>query len=304
MVTHLYCRHAWINPTTTGPGHAKEFSPSLAHCTVGLGTDRERAQCGCAAAKPSHLRAGNPCGWLPPTQSRHYCSRDRPSNLFRIKTLERFCGPLAIRLLGVFKQNRLHEGPFTTPSTCRNPDDPDLKNYAAYPVSKKSFRRKVWRDLSGQTGWRRLRSIGRSIVRYNTLNTEGQRVVRGGLITNIAFLGLLTALGQPWLYLVWVGAFVSTHMLSTRLRQIGEHAAVPNGQSLDPRDHTRTILTKWWERLLIAPHQIGYHLEHHLLPSVPIYRLPTLHKMLVDNGYLGSDLVITGYPSLIRRVTH
>ena len=183
-------------------------------------------------------------------------------------------------------------------------DDPDLKNYAAYPVSKKSFRRKVWRDLSGQTGWRRLRSIGRSIVRYNTLNAEGQRVVRGGLITNIAFLGLLTALGQPWLYLVWVGAFVSSHMLSTRLRQIGEHAAVPNGQSLDPRDHTRTILTKWWERLLIAPHQIGYHLEHHLLPSVPIYRLPTLHKMLVDNGYLGSDLVITGYPSLIRRVTH
>lgn len=182
-------------------------------------------------------------------------------------------------------------------------NDPDLKNYAAYPVSKKSFRRKVWRDLSGQTGWRRLRSIGRSIVRYRTLSPEGQRVVRGGLITNIALLGVVTALGQSWLYLLWVGAFASTHMLSTRLRQIGEHAAVPNGQSLDPRDHTRTILTQWWERLLIAPHQIGFHLEHHLLPSVPIYRLPRLHKMLVDNGYLAPDLLITGYPSLIRRVT-
>jgi len=182
-------------------------------------------------------------------------------------------------------------------------NDPDLKNYAAYPVSKKSFRRKVWRDLSGQTGWRRLRSIGRSIVRYRTLSPEGQRVVRGGLITNIALLGVVTALGQSWLYLLWVGAFTSTHMLSTRLRQIGEHAAVPNGQSLDPRDHTRTILTQWWERLLIAPHQIGFHLEHHLLPSVPIYRLPELHKMLIDNGYLAPDLLITGYPSLIRRVT-
>jgi len=182
-------------------------------------------------------------------------------------------------------------------------NDPDLKNYAAYPVSKKSFRRKVWRDLSGQTGWRRLRSIGRSIVRYRTLSPEGQRVVRGGLITNIALLGVVTALGQSWLYLLWVGAFTSTHMLCTRLRQIGEHAAVPNGQSLDPRDHTRTILTQWWERLLIAPHQIGFHLEHHLLPSVPIYRLPRLHKMLVDNGYLAPDLLITGYPSLIRRVT-
>ena len=184
------------------------------------------------------------------------------------------------------------------------PDDPDLKNYAAYPVSRKSFRRKVWRDLSGQTGWRRLRSIGRTIIRYNTLNTEGRRVIRGGLITNLAFLGLVTLLGQPWLYLLWVAAFISTHMLSTRLRQIGEHAAVRNRQSADPRDHTRTILTRWWERLLIAPHQIGFHLEHHLLPSVPIYRLPTLHKLLVDNGYLATDLLITGYPSLIKRVTH
>ncbi len=182
-------------------------------------------------------------------------------------------------------------------------DDPDLKNYAAYPVSKESFRRKVWRDLSGQTGWRRLRSIGRTIVRYNTLNTESRRVIRGGLITNLGFLSLLTVLGQPWLYLLWIGAFISTHMLSTRLRQIGEHAAVPDGLSLDPRDHTRTILTRWWERLLIAPHQIGFHLEHHLLPSVPIYQLPTLHKMLVDNGYLTPDLLITGYPNLLRRVT-
>jgi fatty acid desaturase len=182
-------------------------------------------------------------------------------------------------------------------------DDPDLKNYAAYPVSKKSFRRKVWRDLSGKTGWRRLRSIGRTILRYSTLNAEGRRVVRGGLITNLTFLGVVTLLGQPWLYLLWVGAFISTHMLSTRLRQIGEHAAVPNGQSPDPRDHTRTILTCWWERLLIAPHQIGFHLEHHLLPSAPIYRLPTLHKMLVDNGYLSNDLLITGYPRLIKRVT-
>ncbi|MBT5052846.1 MAG: fatty acid desaturase family protein [Gammaproteobacteria bacterium] len=184
------------------------------------------------------------------------------------------------------------------------PEDPDLKNYAAYPVSRKSFRRKVWRDLSGQTGWRRLRSIGRTVIRYNTLNIEGRRVIRGGLITNLTFLGSVTLLGQPWLYLLWVAAFISTHMLSTRLRQIGEHAAVRNQQSADPRDHTRTILTRWWERLLIAPHQIGFHLEHHLLPSVPIYRLPTLHKLLVDNGYLATDLLITGYPSLVKRVTH
>ena len=32
------------------------------------------------------------------------------------------------------------------------PEDPDLANYRAYPVHPESFRRKVIRDLSGQTG--------------------------------------------------------------------------------------------------------------------------------------------------------
>ena len=33
----------------------------------------------------------------------------------------------------------------------RHPEDPDLANYRAYPVDPESFRRKVIRDLSGQT---------------------------------------------------------------------------------------------------------------------------------------------------------
>ena len=33
-------------------------------------------------------------------------------------------------------------------------EDPDLRNYQAYPVSLASFRRKVTRDLTGQTGFK------------------------------------------------------------------------------------------------------------------------------------------------------
>ncbi|MGB1189806.1 MAG: fatty acid desaturase family protein [Pseudomonadales bacterium] len=183
------------------------------------------------------------------------------------------------------------------------PNDPDLKNYAAYPVSKSSFRRKVWRDLSGKTGWRRLKSIGRSIRRYPSLDRETQRVIRGGLITNSALLGVLSLIGQPWLYLLWVLAFITTHMLSTRLRQVGEHAGVPDSTSSDPRQNTRTVLTRWWERLFISPHQISYHLEHHLLPSVPIYQLPKLHQLLVDHQYYQAVGIVQGYPALIRAVT-
>ena len=40
-------------------------------------------------------------------------------------------------------------------------DDPDLPNYAAYPVDRASFRRKVLRDLSGRTGLRLLGFVAR-----------------------------------------------------------------------------------------------------------------------------------------------
>ena len=181
-------------------------------------------------------------------------------------------------------------------------EDPDLKNYSAYPISKASFRRKVWRDLSGQTGWRRLKSIARSIRRYRQLDEEGRSVVKGGLITNGSLLLVLSLLNAPWLFLLWVTAFATTHMLCTRIRQIGEHAAVPNPNSDDPRNHTRTIVTDWWERLFIAPHQIAFHLEHHLLPSVPLYQLPKLHQVLNQVGFFQGVRFTRGYRALIADI--
>ena len=49
----------------------------------------------------------------------------------------------------------------------------------------------------------------------------------------------------------------------------------------DPADdlrNTRTTLARWWERLLIAPNRVNYHLEHHLLMTVPHYNLPRMHR--------------------------
>ena len=40
-------------------------------------------------------------------------------------------------------------------------EDPDLPNYAAYPISRDSFRRKMVRDLSGQTGIKLMGAIFR-----------------------------------------------------------------------------------------------------------------------------------------------
>jgi fatty acid desaturase len=38
--------------------------------------------------------------------------------------------------------------------------------------------------------------------------------------------------------------------------------------------------------LLLFPHHVNYHLEHHLYPAVPHYHLPRLHRLLFDKGAL------------------
>ena len=41
---------------------------------------------------------------------------------------------------------------------------------------------------------------------------------------------------------------------------------------------TRTTLAPWWIRWLLLPHHVNYHLEHHLYPAVPHYRLAQCHR--------------------------
>lgn len=182
--------------------------------------------------------------------------------------------------------------------------DPDLANYRNYPVSSDSLRRKVWRDISGQLGWRRLKSIGRGLRRFPGLDADTRRYLIGSCVMNVALLAVLAAFGHAWLYLLWVAAFMTSHMLVSRIRQIAEHAAVPDLFDPDPRKNTRTLYIAWWERLFIAPHGVNYHLEHHLLASVPIYRLRALHALLKEKGYYEGVEFERGYINLLRKVTY
>ena len=183
-------------------------------------------------------------------------------------------------------------------------DDPDLNNYRAYPISRTSLRRKFTRDLSGQLGLRRVKSIYRGIRRLKALDPDARQYLTRSVGVNLALLAVLAALGHAWIYLVWVIAFMTSHMLVVRIRQIGEHAAVPDQFDKDPRKNTRTIYINPLERFLIAPHHVNYHLEHHLLASVPIYRLRSLHKILLKKGFYRDIAFQQGYFNLLRQVTY
>ncbi|NRA10233.1 MAG: fatty acid desaturase family protein [Myxococcales bacterium] len=177
--------------------------------------------------------------------------------------------------------------------------DPDLGLITPFPITRASLRRKVWRDLTGQTGlkigrasW--ARSFGRSAE-----DPAARRAARGFWISNAVLFGLLALAGHPALYLLWVLAWLTTNQLVTRIRSIAEHALTPDVP--EPEGLTRTTLPRWWERLLIAPNCVNYHLEHHLLITVPHYHLRRMHRLLDERGILTHACIDVGYPGVLRR---
>ncbi len=182
-------------------------------------------------------------------------------------------------------------------------EDPDLNLVMPFPITRASLRRKIWRDLSGQTGWKRARAtlrrdLGRSRGKVRRRNDAGSHALRGMLLTNGVLFAALAAAGHPALYALWVGAWFTTYSLAMRVRAIAEHAMVPSPD--DELRNTRTTVASWWERLLWAPNRVNYHLEHHLLMTVPHYRLPRLHRLLRERGALTGACITPGYLAVLR----
>ena len=63
--------------------------------------------------------------------------------------------------------------------------------------------------------------------------------------------------------------------------------------------NTRTTLASWWERILIAPYNVQYHLEHHLVVNCPHYKLPEAHRMLLAKGYGDRMEIQPGYKAVL-----
>lgn len=167
-------------------------------------------------------------------------------------------------------------------------DDPDLGLTQPFPVTRRSLYRKIVRDLTGQTGWKRVRAtldrdLGRSRGRQ-ARTVGGLRQLRGVVMTNLVLLVICVLVGHPAVYLLWVVAWLTTFQLATRVRAIAEHAMAPDPEN--PLRNTRTTLVNPLERLIFAPNGVNYHLEHHLLMTVPHYNLPRLHRLLSERGAL------------------
>ena len=186
-------------------------------------------------------------------------------------------------------------------------DDPDLVLSAPFPITRLSYRRKFFRDITGQTGYQQrkaqlINAFGpkewplacRAVHFWEKLGPQ--------CIANAVLFAALAAAGVWWAYpLLWLVPLLTWMMVITRIRNIAEHAVVPD--SKDPLRNTRTTRANLLERLFIAPYYVNYHLEHHLLFHVPCYNLPLVHRILGQSGFAGRMEVQPGYLAVLRLAT-
>jgi fatty acid desaturase len=102
-------------------------------------------------------------------------------------------------------------------------------------------------------------------------------------------------------YLLWPIAWLTTYRLALRVRSIAEHGMSEAGE--DPFRNTRTVLASVWARFFFAPNRVNYHLEHHLVMTIPHDKLPAFHRMLRERGLLDGALMGDRYFDVLRDVS-
>ena len=78
--------------------------------------------------------------------------------------------------------------------------------------------------------------------------------------------------------LYWIVPLMTAFLAVRYFRSVAEHYAVEHENVLN---ESRTVIAPLWERWLIAPWGLNYHIEHHLFPGVPCFRLAELHQLLM-----------------------
>lgn len=170
------------------------------------------------------------------------------------------------------------------------PKEPDKALYRNYPVTKASFRRKLVRDATGQTGWKLLKGLLRAAWKRKP---TAIRIVGCQLLIICFFAGI----ERPELYvLLWLLPHLTVWRVINRLRSVAEHGGLM--QSPDRRQTTHDVRQSHLASFWLVPFNIGYHLAHHVDMGVPNWNLPELQTELAKSGWVTKDYTYPNYRAL------
>ena len=174
------------------------------------------------------------------------------------------------------------------------PEEPDIPLYANYPVAPASLRRKLWRDISGQTGIKLFRNQMRG---FRSLDARVRHTLWKMTLVQAIIITLFAVAGVWWMYLVmWVVPYLTLWRVINRLRSIAEHGGLRADS--DRRITTHSVAQHWFTCFYLVPYKIGYHLAHHVDAGVPFRHLPEYHRMLRESGYVDDSYEYPNYRSL------
>ena len=160
--------------------------------------------------------------------------------------------------------------------------DPDLKRRKGdpgwvFPLAVPDLVKTLFRDVTGLNAPAMLK-LAASVASADTVPV-GFLVVRYGFYA--VALGVIVYAGAlEGFALYWVIPVFTWLVLIMRIRSIAEHHAIEGPDAAYPL--TRTTYASGIERIFLAPKNVNYHIEHHFFPSVPFYRLPELHAILLS----------------------
>ncbi len=199
------------------------------------------------------------------------------------------------------------------------PQDPDTAIHGGYPRGKAYLWRKLALDLVGWNAWKTYAYFfGAPAInadtggKVNPLNDTSPQLRASARQDRLIVIGFhiaapLVALalgglkGLAMYAVLWMLPLVTVLQPILRLRAICEHGAVTDLSSpltAARSNNTTGKLGNWLLRMVLFPHHVNYHLEHHLYPAVPHYHLPRLHQLLLDKGALQDAEVRDGLDTL------
>ena len=193
--------------------------------------------------------------------------------------------------------------------------DPDTALHGGYPRGRLYLIRKLLKDLSGLTAWKTYAYFLFAAPALNTATNKAIRPLddtserlrkearsdRNGVIAfHVVALAIAIWSGYLVQYLVlWVLPLVTVVQAILRLRAIAEHGATTDFSS--PLTAARTNLGPAWLRWALFPHNVNFHIEHHLYASVPMYNLPRLHAEMERHGVLEGAEVLA-FPATLGKI--
>ena len=191
--------------------------------------------------------------------------------------------------------------------------DPDLNLSKPFPTSIKSIIRRIFRDVTGQTGIKSIYNQIRTSFKLtfdkdaiDSLNKQPQSFkgnsISEPLIANATLFLVMWIAGEWWWWFAfWLLPLATWFQLVVRIRSMAEHAATDF--SANELQNVRTTYANPLIRLFLAPYWVNYHLEHHLIMHVPCWRLKKVHALLLKKGYAEKMKVSKSYFDVFKQIT-